>query len=353
VSHPPETLDPVETPTIEAATIESAATRLATLLTTGGEGMAAPGEPGLDFEQVIRPRPLPKGEAPSDVWAVDGGQAVVADARCLQVVMTRTSRVRFRAGVCVQQDAEPLRAYLLGGVESRAALAQLDLPLRHDTAVDANLVRDRWEWDAVERCVDEADEGALVLVDGDLWPDWRIPTDYVGALLERGSQRGVLVVGVTKHSSLSRGGAPLLGQLESEAEEAFGADARWWAPVASSRPADDSSYQAEARDRPTSALAVQLVAARLDPAARFSFRIDIPAGTSPEPVLAALAAVSNDAAFPGYPYPLAVADGLAACPHWVRQEAWLALDEHLNEAGVGLEVRERAFADRHRLMERA
>jgi hypothetical protein len=98
---------------------------------------------------------------------------------------------------------------------------------------------------------------------------------------------------------------------------------------------------------------VQLVAARLDPAARFSFRIDIPAGTSPEPALAALAAVSDDAAFPGYPYPLAVADGLAACPHWVRQEAWLALDEHLHEAGVGLEVRERAFADRHRLMERA
>jgi hypothetical protein len=44
---------------------------------------------------------------------------------------------------------------------------------------------------------------------------------------------------------------------------------------------------------------------------------------------------------------------LAACPQWVRQEAWLALDEHLQDAGVELEVRERAFADRHRLMERA
>jgi hypothetical protein len=336
----------VETATIEAATIEAAATRLATLLTTGGEGAAGPGEPSLDFEQVIRPRPLPKGKVPSDVWAVDGGQAVVADARCLQVVVTRTSRVRFRAGVCEQQDAEPLRAYLLGGVESRAALAQLGLPLPPHTAVDANLVRDRWEWEAVERCVDEADEGALVLVDGDLWPDWRIPSEHVGALLERARQRGVLVVGVTKHSSLSRGGAPLLGQLEAEAEEALGPDVRWWAPLATSRPAAEL-------DQHASPLAVQVVAARLDPAARFSFRIDLPAGTAPEPALAALAAVANDAAFPGYPYPLAVADGLAACPHWVRQEAWLALDEQLEEAGVGLDVRERAFADRHRLMERA
>jgi hypothetical protein len=37
----------------------------------------------------------------------------------------------------------------------------------------------------------------------------------------------------------------------------------------------------------------------------------------------------------------------------VREEAWLALDQRLEEAGVGLEVRERTFADRHRLMERA
>jgi hypothetical protein len=212
--------------------------------------------------------------------------------------------------------------------------------------VDANLLRDRWEWEAVERCVSEADDGALILVDGDLWPDWRIPSGYVGALLERGRQRGVLVVGVTKHSSLSRGGAPLLGQLEAEAEESLGAGARWWTPLARSRPEDVADQEA-------TPLAVQVVAARLDPAARFSFRIDLPAGTPAEPALGALAAIADDAAFPGYPYPLAVADGLAACPQWVRQEAWLALDEHLHEAGVAVEVRERAFADRHRLMERA
>jgi hypothetical protein len=331
---------------VESATIEAAASRLATLLTWGGEGAADPGEPGLEFEQDIRPRTLPQGEPPPEVWAVDGGQALVADARCLQVVVTRTSRVRFRAGACELQDPGSLRAYLLGGVESRAALAHLGLPLAPTTPVDANLLRDRWEWEAVERCVEEADEGALVLVDGDLWPDWRIPSSYVGGLLERGRQRGVLVVGVTKHSSLSRRGAPLLGQLEAEADETLGAGSRWWTPVARSRAEDGT-------DEHVAPLAVQVVAARLDPAARFSFRIDLPAGAPPEPVLGALAAVADDAAFPGYPYPLAVADGLAACPQWVRQEAWLVLDEHLQDAGVELEVRERAFADRHRLMERA
>lgn len=362
MSHPLEILETVKEESGSGATIEAAASRLARLLTAGGESSAGPGDPWLDFEKEIRPRSLAKTQTPPDVWAVDGGQAVVADARCLQVVVTRTARVRFRAGECELQETEPLRAYLLGGVEGRVALAQLGLPFPPTTAVDANLIRDRWEWDAVERCVSEADEGALVLVDGDLWPDWRIAADHVRALLERAARRGVLVVGVTKHSSLSRGGAPLLGQLEAEAEAVaeLGPGARWWAPMATSRLAEEASSSAVADGAPAQAfaessapLAVQVVAAKLDPASRFAFRVDIPAGVPAESVLSALAAVSDDAAFPGYPYPLAVADGLAACPHWVREEAWLALDHHLDQAGVDLEIRERAFADRHRLMERA
>jgi hypothetical protein len=63
--------------------------------------------------------------------------------------------------------------------------------------------------------------------------------------------------------------------------------------------------------------------------------------------------VCDDAAFPGYPYPLTVADRLAACPSWLRHDVRLDLDDHLDLAGVPLEVRERAFADRHALMERA
>jgi hypothetical protein len=144
---------------------------------------------------------------------------------------------------------------------------------------------------------------------------------------------------VTKHSSLSWGGAPLLGRLERRAEADLGPRARWWAPVARS---------AEGVAAPR-----QVVVARLDPDARFSFRVDLPAGVDPPAALGPLAALSDDAAFPGYPYPLTVADRLAACPSWLRHDVRLDLDDHLDLAGVPLEVRERAFADRHALMERA
>jgi len=319
--------------------LAQAAARLAELLTGRLAALSDPTGRDLLFEPEIVLRPLARGGVPADVWAVDGGQALVADARCVQLLVTRASRVRFVAGERVLDDEGDLRAHLLGSGEERAALESLGLGLDVQTSVDANLLRDRWEWEAAARCVDEAEPGALVLVDGDLVPDWRIPSTFVADLLVRAGERGVLVAGVTKHSSLARGGAPLVGQLELEAAVELGARATWWAPVARTRSDLEQG-------------GLQVVVARLDPDARFAFRIDLPASVDAEAALGAISAVSDDAAFPGYPYPLSVADQLAACPPWLRHELWLQLDDLFDLAGVPPEVRERAFADRHALMER-
>lgn len=323
-----------------APSLAAVAERLAVLLSAGQRGpIADPEGSELEFEPVVEPRLFGRRAAPAEVWAVDGGQALVADARCVQLLVTRAARARFLGRECVLEDEGELRAWLVGSGEERVAAASLGLGVPVDAAVDVNLLREHGEWELVGRSIEEASPGALVLVDGDLRPDFRIPTAQVAQLLARAAERGVLVAGVTKHSSLARAGAPLLGQLELEASTTLGERAMWWAPVA--------------RSRPSLGLDVQVVAARLDPDARFAFRVDLPAGVDPEPALGAISALCDDAAFPGYPYPLTVADRLAACPSWVRQDVRLDLDDHLDLAGIPLEVRERAFTDRHALMERA
>ncbi len=291
------------------------------------------------FETDIALQPLVRLPAPTDTWAVDGGQAVVADARCLQFVVTRASRARWREGRCVLEEEGDLRPQLVGCGEERTAVLTYGMPVRPDAAVDIGLLRDWGEWQAVAQSVEEADPGAMVLIDGDLEPDWRIPPSFLDALFARAAARRVCLAGVTKHSSLARGGAPLLGQLERRAEEALGSRAMWWARLATTRPDSGPNRQ--------------ILAARLDPDARFSFRIDIPAGDDPAHILGSLSAWADDAAFPGYPYPLSVADRLAACPGWVRDDVWAQLEDGLDVAGVPFDVRERAFTDRHRLMERA
>src|SRR5207245_325930 len=108
---------------------------------------------------------------------------------------------------------------LVGGGESRHAIADIGVGVSPDAGLEGvvNLLRDAGEWRAVRKCLDDAGPGALVLVDGDLVPDWRIPSSFVADLLADAAAAGVMVAGITKHSSLSRGGAPLVGQLEREA----------------------------------------------------------------------------------------------------------------------------------------
>lgn len=327
---------------LRVPSVNEAALRLAALLGGRARALSDPNGEDLDFFEDVSPRALAVAPPPEDCWAVDGGQALVADARSVSVYATRAARTRWRGGRTELEEVTPLGAHLLsgtgGGSEGRRSLAELSAPVAPQAPVDVNLLRDWSEWQLVKLCVEESDRGGVVLVDGDLQPDWRIPAGWLAELLELAERRNVTLLGVTKHSSLARGGAPLVGHLELEAEVSLGPRARWWAPVALRR----------SEIGPGLLVAV----ARLDPDARFAFRVDVPATADAPAVLGTLCSLSDDAGFPGYPYPLALADRLAACPGWARDELRSELETALLRAGVPEEVMERAFADRHRLMER-
>jgi hypothetical protein len=323
--------------------VTRAASRLAGLLTSSGAGLAdsrGGDASGLVYEPALDIRPLARLAPPRAVRAVDGGQALVADARCVQVYVTRSAVAGWEADGTPIERIGPLEAYLVGLGEDRQTRSDLGAPVADDAPVDVNLLRDWAEWSAIGSCVREAAPGTLVLVDGDLQPDWRIRSGWLQELFAEAQRRSVVLAGVTKHTSLSWGGGPLLAVLErlASSSSSFGPRSMWWVPIG--------------RTRDDVVPGIEVVVANLDPDARFSFRIDLPGYVDVERALGEISSLSDDAAFPGYPYPLSVADGLAACPGWVRDDIFNRIDALLGEAGVDADVRERAFTDRHRLMER-
>src|SRR5687767_6770630 len=100
------------------SSLEAAAERLAALLTGSTTTLVDPsGRSDLAFTGEVEVRALTRGVAPADVWAVDGGQALVADARCIQLLVTRAARVRYVGGTCVLEDEGELRATVLGNAD--------------------------------------------------------------------------------------------------------------------------------------------------------------------------------------------------------------------------------------------
>ena len=93
-----------ETPSPDPPSLEKAAERLASLLTGMGTGLSDPTLASLAFEDEIVLRPLARLDPPADLWAVDGGQGTVADARSVALLITRAARVRIRKGACVLED---------------------------------------------------------------------------------------------------------------------------------------------------------------------------------------------------------------------------------------------------------
>jgi hypothetical protein len=327
---------------------------VAEILAAGSADSAAAPNAGhgseLDFLDNPALRPLVASTAPSEVWAVDGGQAYIADARTIAVVGVRGACVRWRDGELLEMPG-PIEVVVLGSGAERSWLAERGLSVGADTAVDIALLRDWTEWALLARCVEQASPGALVLLDGDLAPDWRVAPERRHELLDTAARRGVSVIGVTKHSSLALGAAPMVGVFEQRAHDVFGADACWWSEVAVVRREQTSPGLLESPEDRTAAL-LRVCIARLDRLAPFAFRIDVGGAGEPEEVLAALACVSNDAAFPGYPFPLSVVDAIAACSGWVRSELWADVRDGLVARGLDHATINRAFADRHHLMER-
>lgn len=339
----------------ESTGLEEAASFVVGLLERPASDIrVAEGQLGLDDDLVIEGHPdgfplhpLSPME-PGTVWAVDGGSCVLADGRSFQVAAYRAARVRFAGGRTDLVESPPLAVRALSAEE--AAAAALDV-LRELCGAEPERVPDlprpvdalrEWaEWGEVHRTVRQAEAGHLVLVDGSLHGGPLVPPEVVRRVHEEATARGVSLAGVVKASTLFWGrSVPLVGLLKRRGDRELGRVP--WAARISTDPAFGRLYVGD------------IFVAHLTATAPHAFRVDVARGPEPpEAVLARLAGASDDAAFVGYPYPLARAHRAARVSGYAVADLRRAFRDALSREGMGEDDIETLFQDFHEVLNRS
>jgi hypothetical protein len=356
VSRPAEGFAPTDlAESTVARGLEEAASFVVELLSRPGSDIrVGEGQLGLGEELVFDGHPddfeiVPFSPADvGTVWAVDGGSCFLADGRSFQVVGYRAARVRFSGGHTDVIESAPLRVQTLSAAEldsvAREALAELcgspperlpDLP----RPVDA--LREWAEWALVARTIREAAPGDLVLVDGSLHAGPLVPPEVVRAVHGEAKDRKVSLAGVVKASTLFWGrNAPLVTLLKRRGDREVGD--RAWAARISTSPTFARFYVGD------------IFVAHLTATAPHAFRVDVAQGPAPaEEVLARLAGASEDAAFVGYPYPLARAHQAARVTGYSVADLRRDFREALSRRGMSQDDVEVLFQDFHEILNRS
>jgi hypothetical protein len=335
--------------------MEGAATFVVDLLDRPASHIrVAEGQLGLLDDVLVEGRPetfhlTPLSPAgPGTVWAVDGGSCVLADGRSFQVAAYRAARVRFADGATDLVEAPPLTVRALSADEMdglvREAFERLETPVPEELPRiprPVDLLRECGEWEEIRRTIRQAAAGDLVLVDGSLHGGPLIPADVVRSAHREAVDRGVSLAGVVKASTLFWGrNAPLVGLLKRRGDRELG-PVPWLARI-STDPRFARLYVGD------------IFVAHLATTASHAFRVDVAhGGASAGEILARLAGCSGDAAFVGYPYPLARAHRAARVSGYAVGDLRRAFRAELSRHGMPEDDIETLFQDFHEVLNRS
>lgn len=284
---------------------------------------------------------------PGTVWAVDGGSCVVADGRSFQVAAYRAARVRFAGGLTEVVERPTLTVRAVSPEEMQAVARTILTELcgqeperlpEMPRPVDA--LREWAEWAEVARTIRDAAAGDLVLVDGSLHGGPLVPQVVVRRVHDEAVERGVSLAGVVKASTLFWGrNAPLVTLVKRRGDRELG-HATWAARI-STDPVFGRLYVGD------------IFVAHLAPTASYAFRVDVASGPAPaSEVLGRLAGLADDAAFVGYPYPLARAHQTARVTGYDVVDVRRAFRDALGRRGMSQDDVEVLFQDFHEVLNR-
>lgn len=256
-------------------------------------------------------------EPPGAVAAVDGSHAVLVDNGPVWVVATRAMALHWPGAALPRPPRihATLASEAAGDLERAYAVHGLEAPRISGADGYATALRDLDEMAAAKDAARALGPGGLLLLDGAMQDLPAVPQAMAERILEAAARHGCEVAAVSKRSSRSEDGVPLVPAIARAGRASLPGQA-WHTEVGAGH------------------------VALLHPRASHAFRIDVTAD-----VWGRLAGLADDAVYIGYPYPLAkVHNAVTITARHAR-----SLQERLvREAGPAARV----LADFHHVLDR-
>ena len=284
---------------------------------------------------------IPGTDRPRRIAFVDGGNATLAEAPSFLIGMNRVycsvfqgerrrrlarpPRIEFLSCVTaggrrpaspspsVEKGAYSTRLFARNAADRDRLPADDDLDVSSEDARGSGASRDMLlamprrmaEWAVAGSVIDgELNAGDMLVMDGTLQTRSKRETKFVAPICKKAVEKGVVLCGLAKTSTLvTTDNLPLIGRASELAEEAGLGGRRWFVGVCDRATANDMGYT---------------YIARFHEKSRYVFRFGMlseqhagMSGAEAVSVLASIAANSRDISMPGYPYGAIDADRFA------------------------------------------
>ncbi len=235
--------------------------------------------------------------------AVDGSSSVILKAPNFIVGFQRVLAIIFDDGNEVDRREEAGAPIFIRKPDlNRDFLTHCKLIPRltnkvKDPETVLSLVREAKELEMIESLVSDLPAGSMLLVDGTLMPGIPHLENKMADILGIAEDRNIKLIGLSKSTSLSLKGIPLLPHIQYWSNRMVHKK-KWYLNV------PVTFGQDIFRGNNISSRPPLVTAVKLHPLSQFVFRADLFPGNDPSKYLGVLSRYCRDAGYPGYPYPL-------------------------------------------------
>jgi len=252
--------------------------------------------------------PIPETNFAGNVASIDGGSALILSGRSFLIGVFRAGYTLFQDGRRIKEEVQPLQFAIItkSNKEALHSSAYLDLtgqPPSQTPEMDKILDRLRLfaEWNLTDQLLNNLQPGDLLLLDGSLRATVAIPDNYLEKITRKAAERGLILVGVSKSTTLYWGDkSPLLPAVVKRAQQ-IQIRHPWFSKIGDLK-----------RELKQSHWFGTVFIAKFKQASDFAFRVDLNRlqNEKEDYIFGILSVLSADPAYLGYPYPLAAIHNL-------------------------------------------